>query len=129
MLPTDVRYLPTHEWCRQEEGAVKIGLTPQGVASLGDIVFVELPEVGDDVLHEVPFGEIEGTLNVRDVSSPIDGMVVTVNPKLSQTPELLSKDPFGEGWLLRVRPEGAPKLENTLTAADYDTLLKKLRPR
>lgn len=129
MLPTDARYLPTHEWCKVEEGIVVIGLTPQGVASLGDIVFVELPEVGDDVLHEVPFAEIEGARNVRDVSSPIDGMVTAINPKLSQKPELISKDPFGEGWLIRIRPEGAPKLDGTLSAADYDTLLKKSRPR
>jgi glycine cleavage system H protein len=129
MLPTNVRFTPTHEWCKLQDGVVVIGLTPQGVAPLGDIVFVELPEVGDDVLHEVPFGEIEGARNVRDVSSPIDGMVVAVNPKLSQTPEALSKDPFGDGWLLRIRPEGAPKLENTLSAADYDALLKKSRPR
>ncbi len=129
MLPTDARYTPTHEWCRAKDGLVVIGLTPHGLAPLGDIVFIELPEVGDDVLREVPFGEIEGSRDVRDISSPVDGVVVAVNPKLSQTPELAAKDSFGEGWLIRIRPDGAQNLDNALSAADYDALLKKTRPR
>ena len=109
MVPENLRYAATHEWCRLDGDVVVIGVTEHGLALLGGIIYVELPEEKDDVLHEVPFGEIEGTRDVRDLNSPFDGVVLQVNNRVVQNPDVLLKDPYEEGWLIRLKPDSPPR--------------------
>jgi glycine cleavage system H protein len=107
---------------------VVIGVTDHGVAPVGNVIYVELPEAGDDVLHEVPFGEIEGTRNVKDLVSPFDGVVEAVNSAVVLKPEVLMKEPY-ESWLIRLKPDSPASFENLLSAADYEDHLRKRRSK
>ncbi|MGD1002804.1 MAG: glycine cleavage system protein H [Candidatus Brocadiia bacterium] len=128
MVPEQLRYTPTHEWCRMDGQTVVIGVTDHGVAPVGNVIYVELPEAGDDVLHEVPFGEIEGTRNVKDLVSPFDGVVEAVNSAVVLKPEVLMKEPY-ESWLIRLKPDSPASFENLLSAADYEDHLRKRRSK
>jgi glycine cleavage system H protein len=128
MVPEELRYTPTHEWCRMDGQIVVIGVTDHGVAPVGNVIYVELPEAGDDVLHEVPFGEIEGTRNVKDLVSPFDGVVEAVNSAVVLKPEVLMKEPY-ESWLIRLKPDSPASFENLLSAADYEDHLRKRRSK
>lgn len=128
MVPEQLRYTPTHEWCRMDGQTVVIGVTDHGVAPVGNVIYVELPEAGDDVLHEVPFGEIEGTRNVKDLVSPFDGVVEAVNSAVVLKPEVLMKEPY-ESWLIRLKPDSPASFENLLSAADYEDQLRKRRSK
>jgi len=128
MVPEQLRYTPTHEWCRMDGQTVVIGVTDHGVGPVGNVIYIELPEAGDDVLHEVPFGEIEGTRNVKDLVSPFDGVVEAVNSAVVLKPEVLMKEPY-EGWLIRLKPDSPAAFENLLSAADYEDQLRKRRSR
>jgi len=107
---------------------VVIGVTDHGVAPVGNVIYVELPEAGDDVLHEVPFGEIEGTRNVKDLVSPFDGVVEAVNSAVVLKPEVLMKEPY-ESWLIRLKPDSPASFENLLSATDYEDQLRKRRSK
>ncbi|HEY0507974.1 MAG TPA: glycine cleavage system protein GcvH [Blastococcus sp.] len=121
-LPTDLSYSADHEWVAVPYGgpvptdAVRVGITSTAVESLGEIVFVELPEAGAAVTAGQPCGEIESTKAVSDLFSPVTGQVVAVNPALTDNPSLVNDDPFGEGWLFTVQIEALGELKN---AADY----------
>jgi glycine cleavage system H protein len=121
-LPTDLSYSAEHEWVAVPYGgpaptdAVRVGITSTAVESLGEIVFVDLPEAGATVTAGQPCGEIESTKAVSDLFSPVTGQVVAVNPALTDNPSLVNDDPFGEGWLFTVRVEALGELKN---AADY----------
>jgi glycine cleavage system H protein len=128
MVPEELRYTPTHEWCRMDGQIVVIGVTDHGVAPAGNVIYVELPEAGDDVLHEVPFGEIEGTRNVKDLVSPFDGVVEAVNSAVVLKPEVLMKEPY-ESWLIRLKPDSPASFENLLSATDYEDQLRKRRSK
>ena len=129
MIPEQLRYTPTHEWCRMDGPIVVIGVTEHGVGPVGNVIYIELPEAGDDVLHEVPFGEIEGTRGVKDLVSPFDGVVEAVNSAVVLKPEVLMKEPYEESWLIRLRPDSPASLENLLSAASYEEQLRKRRNR
>jgi len=128
MVPEELRYTPTHEWCRMDGQIVVIGVTDHGVAPVGNVIYVELPEAGDDVLHEVPFGEIEGTRNVKDLVSPFDGVVEAVNSAVVLKPEVLMKEPY-ESWLIRLKPDSPASFENLLSATEYEDQLRKRRSK
>jgi glycine cleavage system H protein len=128
MVPEELRYTPTHEWCRMDGQIVVIGVTDHGVAPVGNVIYVELPEAGDDVLHEVPFGEIEGTRNMKDLVSPFDGVVEAVNSAVVLKPEVLMKEPY-ESWLIRLKPDSPASFENLLSATDYEDQLRKRRSK
>ncbi len=129
MVPEHMRYLATHEWCVIEGDVVTVGVTQYAIAPLGELVYLELPEVGDDVLVEIPFGEIEGLAGVRDLLSPVDGVVAEVNGRVAHTPELLKKDPYGAGWLIRLRSDSPPVLDRLLYAADYEKFARSEKRR
>ena len=129
MVPEHLRYTPTHEWCHMDGPVVVIGVTGHGVAPVGHIIYMELPQAGDDVLHEVPFGEIDGTRGVKELISPFDGVVEAVNSAVELKPEVLTKEPFEGNWLIRLRPDSPASLENLLSAADYEEQLRKRRNR
>ncbi|NMH99958.1 glycine cleavage system protein GcvH [Pseudonocardia acidicola] len=125
-LPTDLSYSAEHEWVAIAPGgpvpadAVRVGITTAAVDSLGEIVFVELPEAGAMVTAGEPCGEIESTKAVSELFSPVSGEVVAVNPALAENPSLVNEDPFGEGWLFAVRVEALGELKS---APDYATFI------
>ncbi|MGH3711927.1 MAG: glycine cleavage system protein GcvH [Micromonosporaceae bacterium] len=126
MIPEDLRYTPEHEWVRTGDGAaVRIGITDYAQDALGDIVFVDLPEVGKEITAGESFGEVESTKSVSDIYAPVDGTVTATNPALAETPELLNTDPYGEGWLVEIEPADAAALGNLLDAAGYAELTEK----
>jgi len=129
MVPEQLRYTPTHEWCRMDGQIIVVGVTEHGVGPVGNVIYVELPEAGDDVLREVPFGEIEGARGVKDLVCPFDGVIEAVNAAVVLKPDMLMKDPYETGWLIRLKPDSPVSFENLLSAADYGERLRKRRSR
>ncbi len=119
-FPDDVRYTPEHEWARLENGIVTVGVTSYATDQLGDVVFVELPEVGRRLEAMKPFGVVEAVKTVSDLFAPVGGEVVEVNTALSDNPALVNQDPFGEGWMVRVRPSDPADLKKLMSSADYE---------
>jgi glycine cleavage system H protein len=122
MLPKDLRYTKEHEWVRVEGDLATVGITEYAAEQLGDVVFVELPEVGRTVAQAASIGVIESVKAVSDLFAPIGGEVIETNPELSGTPELLNSDPFGKGWMLRIKVADASGLDKLLDAAAYEAL-------
>jgi glycine cleavage system H protein len=106
-FPEDLRYTEEHEWARREGTRVRIGITDFAQDSLGDVVYVDLPEVGASIQAKAPFGEVESTKSVSDVYSPVSGTIAERNPLIDDRPELVNEQPYGDGWLIVV--EGAPE--------------------
>jgi glycine cleavage system H protein len=123
MVPTDLRYTKDHEWVRVEGDEATIGITQYAADQLGDIVFVELPEQGKAVDQFATFGVVESVKAVSDLFAPIGGEVVATNDALNGTPELVNSDPYGEGWMLRVRVGDATQLDDLLDPDAYDALV------
>lgn len=122
-LPEDVRYTSDHEWAKAEGDTVKIGISDYAQDQLGDIVFVELPEVGDSFESGDEFGTLESVKAVSELYIPIDGEIVAVNEALSDAPELLNQDPYS-GWIIEVKPSDAQAIEQLLDRAAYLEVLK-----
>jgi len=118
-VPTDRRYLESHEWTTTDGDSVRIGITDFAQDELGDVVFVELPADGDEVTKEGEFGVVESIKAVSDLVSPISGTVVGVNEDLFDAPELLNEDPYGDGWMIEVEPSDDGEFEDLLTADEY----------
>ena len=126
MYPEDLRYTAEHEWVRiGADGNVRIGITHYAQDSLGDIVYVSAPAVGESVNGGDTCGEVESTKSVSDIYAPVSGEVVARNDALDASPELMNSDPYGEGWLIEVRPADAGALDALLTAAAYQELVEK----
>jgi glycine cleavage system H protein len=117
--PEDLKYLDTHEYVRLEGEIATLGISAFAVDQLGDIVFLELPEVGDALAKGESFGTIESVKAVEDMYAPISGTVIERNEIMIQSPELISEDPYGEGWFLKVRIDDDENLGDTLTASEY----------
>jgi len=121
--PDDRKYTKEHEWVMLDGAAATsavAGITHFAQDQLGDIVFFELPKVGDSLTHLVKMGEVESVKAVSDLFSPIDGVVTEINEKLLDHPELVNEDPFGEGWLIKATMEDTSQLDGLMNAADYD---------
>jgi glycine cleavage system H protein len=117
--PDDLRYSKEHEWVRTDEARATIGITSFAADELGDIVFVELPEVGSALSQFGTFGVVESVKAVSDLYAPISGTVVEVNEALRDAPELLNNDPFGDGWIARVELADPDELDALMDAAGY----------
>ena len=118
--PDDLRYTKTHEWARREDdGTVTVGITDHAQEMLGDLVFVELPEAGRTVTAEEEVAVVESVKAASDIYSPLAGEITDVNAVLSDSPELINNDPYGEGWILRIKPEDEEDWENLLDAEAY----------
>lgn len=117
----DCRYLETHEWARQEDGTVRIGITDFAQDELGDIVFVELPAVGETIEAGTAFGVVESIKAVSDLYAPLSGEITATNDGLIDAPERLNDDPFGEGWMLEVEPSDASELDALLSPEEYES--------
>jgi glycine cleavage system H protein len=123
--PEDLRYLDSHEYVRLEGEIATIGITEFALDQLGDIVFLELPDVGDAIETGETFGTIESVKAVEELLSPVSGTVIDRNETLISTPESITEDPYGEGWLLKVRLENPDdELEETLSADEYRQLVE-----
>jgi len=123
-LPGDLLYTSEHEWLRRDDdGNVSIGVTDHAQAALGDLVYVELPEVGQDVDSGGDMAVVESVKAASDVYSPIDGTVVEVNEALADDPEIINSDPYGDGWIVRIDPAGEIDEDALLTPGAYQDLL------
>jgi glycine cleavage system H protein len=122
MVPTDLRYTKDHEWVKVDGDTATIGITDFAAAQLGDVVFVELPDPGRTVEQFGTFGVVESVKAVSDLYAPIAGEVLETNPDLSGNPELVNADPFGGGWMIKVRVGDAAQLDGLLDAAAYEKL-------
>lgn len=122
-VPEDLRYSTDHEWARLEDGRVRIGITDYAQDTLGDVVFVQVPEVGARVGAGDAFGEVESTKSVSDVYAPVGGTIVEVNSDLADAPNRLNEDPYGEGWICVIEPDDAAQLDALLDADAYRTLV------
>jgi len=118
-VPADRRYLPSHEWVRDDADTVRIGITDFAQDELGDVVFVELPEAGEDIAAGEAFGVVESIKAVSDIYAPVSGTVTAVNDDLFDQPELVNDDPFGDGWMLDVEPTDESDFDDLLDAAAY----------
>ena len=127
-VPAELSYTSEHEWVSAltAEGTVRVGITDHAQDALGDVVYVDLPSVGDSVAAEDSFGEIESTKSVSDLFAPISGEIVAVNEGLEDDPALVNSDPYGEGWIVEIRPENADDLANLLNAEGYQAELDQL---
>ena len=126
MIPADLRYTDKHEWLAppQPSGAVRVGITDYAQNALGDIVYVDLPEVGTAVEAGEAFGEVESTKSASEVYSPISGTVVARNEQLKDKPELVNGEPYGEGWLIEIEPADASAGGGLLDAEGYAALIE-----
>jgi len=123
MVPIDLRYTKDHEWVRVEGDRATIGITQYAADQLGDIVFVELPDVGRGLEQFVPFGVVESVKAVSDLFAPLTGEIAETNDALTSNPELVNSDPYGEGWMLRLTVGNAAQLEELLEPSAYDALV------
>ncbi|MET0150799.1 MAG: glycine cleavage system protein GcvH [Acidimicrobiales bacterium] len=121
-VPEDLRYSKDHEWARLEEGRVRVGITDYAQDALGDVVFIELPDVGTTVKVDESFSEVESTKSVSDVYAPVAGTIVETNAELADTPERINEDPYGEGWICVIEPADPSGFEALMDAAAYRDL-------
>ncbi len=117
--PEDVRYTAEHEWARLENGVVTVGITSYATDQLGDIVFVELPEVGKKLDAMAKFGAVEAVKTVSDLFAPIGGEVIEINSALADHWEIVNSEPFGGGWMIRIKPSDAAEIGKLMDSAAY----------
>jgi glycine cleavage system H protein len=122
--PEDLRYTKEHEWVRIEERGARVGITDHAQDSLGDVVYVDLPEVGTAVRAGSAFGEVESTKSVSDLFSPLDGTIVERNRLIEDRPELVNEHPYGDGWLVMVEPSDPGAVADLLDAAAYRSFVE-----
>lgn len=120
--PSNLRYTKDHEWVLVDGSVARVGITDYAQDALGDIVYVQMPEVGATVSVGDSFGEIESTKSVNDVYAPVSGTVTAVNEALRDRPELLNSDPYGEGWICEIGVDGA-QTDGLMSAEDYENLV------
>ena len=122
-LPEDVRYTKDHEWARKKGETFQIGISDFAQDQLGDIVFVELPAVGDKVAKDEPVGVIESVKAVSDIYAPVSGAVVEINDDLPDNPEMINDDPYGDGWIVKIEFDDPTDLDDLLDAVNYEEYL------
>ncbi|AJK86606.1 glycine cleavage system protein GcvH [Lysinibacillus fusiformis] len=120
--PKDLRYSEEHEWVKVEDGKVRIGITHFAQSELGDIVFVELPQVGDEIKTDDPFGSVESVKTVSELYAPISGTVVEVNADLEDSPEFVNESPYEKAWMIVVEPADASEVDKLMTAEQYEEM-------
>jgi glycine cleavage system H protein len=124
--PEELRYTKEHEWVSVEEGdRVRVGITDFAQDALGDVVYVDIPEEGTEVTSGQAFGEVESTKSVSDIYSPVSGRVAERNGVLSETPELVNRDPYGEGWMVVVEMSDPSELNRLMNAASYREMVEE----
>ncbi|BAD65520.1 glycine cleavage system H protein [Shouchella clausii KSM-K16] len=124
-LPEELKYSEEHEWVKTEDGKVRIGITDFAQSELGDIVFVELPEVGDEIEADEPFGSVESVKTVSELYAPISGKVVEVNEELDDSPELVNESPYEKAWMIVVEPADASEVDKLMSAGEYAEMISE----
>ena len=123
-VPEDLHYSKDHEWVRVDGEQAIIGITDYAQNSLGDVVYVELPKAGDEFAANEPFGSVESVKAVSEVFTPIAGVVVAINESLADEPESVNSDPYGQGWMIRLKMANPGEVDSLLTAAEYEDFTK-----
>jgi glycine cleavage system H protein len=123
-FPEDLRYSSDHEWARLEDGRIRVGITDYAQDALGDVVFVEVPEVGSAIDAGGKVSEVESTKSVSDIYTPVAGTIVEVNGELADAPERLNDDPYGEGWIFVIEPREESAVDALLDAGAYRKLVE-----
>lgn len=124
MTPAELRYTKDHEWVRlNADGTATIGITEFAQGELGDIVFVDVNTIGESVEKEAIFGTVEAVKTVSELFMPVSGTVLELNAALENSPELVNDDPYGEGWMITIRPDNAADIDSLLSADDYQSLI------
>jgi glycine cleavage system H protein len=123
-IPDDLHYSKDHEWVRVDGNVAVVGITDYAQDSLGDVVYVELPKVGEKFASNESFGSVESVKAVSEVFCPVSGEIVGVNDSLNDAPEKVNEDPYGEGWMIRVAMSNAGEVDSMLTAAEYEDFTK-----
>jgi glycine cleavage system H protein len=123
-VPEDLHYSKDHEWVRVDGGEAIIGITDFAQNSLGDVVYVELPKAGDEFAANEPFGSVESVKAVSEVYAPVAGVVTQINESLADEPETVNTDPYGQGWMIRVKMSHPGEVDSLLTAAEYEDFTK-----
>jgi len=123
--PKELRYSEEHEWVKVEGDKVRVGITDFAQSELGDIVFVELPEVGDEVQANEPFGSVESVKTVSELYAPISGKVVEINEELADSPEFVNESPYEKAWMIVVEPNDMSEVESLMTAEQYEEMIKE----
>jgi len=121
----NLRYTAEHEWARLENGTITVGITSYATDQLGDVVFVELPEKGRKLEALKPFGVVEAVKTVSDLYAPVSGEVLEVNAALADNPALVNSEPYGQGWLIRIRPSDASEHDRLMDSAAYGRLVEE----
>lgn len=124
-IPDDRRYATSHEWALKDGKVFVVGITEHAVKELGDLVFIDLPEVGTDVSAGDPFGEIESVKAVAELNAPISGTVTDVNKDLEGNLDLLADTPYDDGWMIKIEPNDPEELDGLMTASDYEEQLSE----
>ncbi|KPL04038.1 MAG: glycine cleavage system protein H [candidate division Zixibacteria bacterium SM23_73_2] len=121
----DLKYTREHEWIKIEGEQVIMGITDYAQGELGDVVFVELPKIGNKVEQFKPLGTIEAVKAVSDLFAPLSGEVVEVNTRIETEPSIINQDPYGEGWIVKIKPENTKELDSLLSKEEYEKLLEQ----
>jgi glycine cleavage system H protein len=124
-LPNELRYSKEHEWVKVEGEKVRIGITDFAQSELGDIVFVELPEVGDEISLDQPFGSVESVKTVSELYAPVSGKVVEINEELNDSPEFVNESPYEKAWMITVELSDNSEVEKLMTAEQYEAMIKE----
>lgn len=124
-LPKDLKYAASHEWARYENGVVTVGITNFAQEALGDVVYVELPEVGDKLHATDEAGVVESVKAASDIYSPVSGEVIAINEELEDAPETINKDPYHDGWFFKIKVSDPSELEALLDAEEYQASLEE----
>ena len=123
-VPEDLHYSKDHEWVRVDGSIATIGITDYAQNSLGDVVYVELPKKGEEFAANEPFGSVESVKAVSEVFTPVAGSIAEINEQLNDTPEKVNSDPYGEGWMVKVKMANPGEVDSLLTAAEYEDFTK-----
>jgi glycine cleavage system H protein len=123
-IPDELKYTKDHEWVRREEGEATVGITEFAQGELGDIVFVEIETEGETLEKDEVFGTIEAVKTVSDMYMPVSGEITAVNPRLADTPDIVNKDPYGEGWMIKIKMADPAQFDELLSADQYRELIE-----
>ena len=122
-IPQSLKYTKEHEWVREDSDTVTVGITDHAQGELGDIIFVEFPEIGQKIEKDEPCGTIEAVKTVADLFAPISGTVIEINETLDDSPESVNNDPYGDGWMVKVSVSEAGELDNLMSAVQYQEMI------
>ncbi|MFQ3544789.1 glycine cleavage system protein GcvH [Halobacillus rhizosphaerae] len=124
-LPKDLRYSEEHEWVKEEGEKVRIGITDFAQSELGDIVFVELPEIGDELEADEPFGSVESVKTVSELYAPISGKVVEINEELEDSPEFVNESPYEKAWMVIIEPTQSSEMDQLMSPEQYEEMINE----